>query len=1154
MATEFGGKIKLQGESEYRSALSKINSELKLLSKEMGDNASSAEAMAKKQDLLKQKITEQKKNINNLEQALEQAKKQYGENSTEVQKWETKLNNAKGTLIGMENELKDASDKMKQYSDSFAAAGNKLNSLAGKLSGLSAGAAGALAGVAGIAVKAGVAADDLNTLAAVTGVNTTELQKFAYASDLIDVSIDTYSGSLRKLISNMKSAQQGSKTQIETFKALGIEYQNVDGSLRNNQDVFYDLIDALGAVDNETQRDAYAMNLFGKSAQELNPLIKAGSQTLKDLGNEAEQAGLILSQDALDGLNQFNDGVDRLKAAATADLSRIGAELTPVLLPILEDMSKGLEKVVNWLTSLDKSTIETGLKITAFVAVLAPLLKGLASTAQAISTVISVGSTLTGSFGAIAGSAGFLAGALAPVAIAIAAVKKHEEYLKGENYELLQSLNETSSAYENNIAKIDENRKAQSSQIDSVKRLLPQLEALANKTDRTATEDEQLNVIITKLNTTIPELNLAIDEQTDKLNKNTAEIYNAVQAYKDLAEATSYKEKLQVATTTKLDFEENLNKYEDSVRKEYETLVREKGTAAIKQYGKIVTDMARGKTITEQQVLDAGIGGSAWSEKLETDLLNVVYQREELARLSNEQDKYAKKLTELSKNTYMGNKGDEKQTLSPDTNTKVSDISELADNIKEGIDIWEYKYKSDIISLNKYISELERIRDQYFVKDSKAWRDYDLKILDLKKQSTKNNNVSGLTDEQKEYINAVDYRYNAGIISLSEYIKEYTNIRDTYFEKDTQAWREYDLKIRNLQKQAADFTTAEIKKQKEAELQDRKKAYNEQQTRSYNWIDDRILFGDFGDYETDEKESYDRILVRAKQAYQDGIISMEEFCSEIERIATERKNDYTAQKQRSLNFIDDRNFYDDWEQFNTDEEESYRRMLERADEYYAKGILSYEEYLSEVRELNKSIYTAQANEQEEIYNQTEERLSKWLSDKKTAMDNQISDLNKQVSDLRSKYTTENRNKELSELQAEAKFYKNSVTSAGQEHYKSLTDQIEKLQQEAEIEELERKNNEIIAQLQADYAQAEAMKENLLTRITDSVEKFTPEAFANAIGGIFGNVMTAVNKVLNNNIVNNNITNSNTNNITQNNNINDKVDLWGALNIIAKKMN
>ena len=40
---------------------------------------------------------------------------------------------------------------------------------------------------------------------------------------------------------------------------------NADGSLRDSEAVYWEVIDALGRVSNETERDAIAMQLFGKA-------------------------------------------------------------------------------------------------------------------------------------------------------------------------------------------------------------------------------------------------------------------------------------------------------------------------------------------------------------------------------------------------------------------------------------------------------------------------------------------------------------------------------------------------------------------------------------------------------------------------------------------------------------------------------------------------------------------------------------------------------------------------------------------------------------------------------------------------------------------------------------------------------------------------
>ncbi len=61
------------------------------------------------------------------------------------------------------------------------------------------------------------------------------------------------------------------------YNRLGVKVRDNDGNLRDSETVYWELIDALGGITNETERDALAMQIFGKSAQELNPLIVQGS-------------------------------------------------------------------------------------------------------------------------------------------------------------------------------------------------------------------------------------------------------------------------------------------------------------------------------------------------------------------------------------------------------------------------------------------------------------------------------------------------------------------------------------------------------------------------------------------------------------------------------------------------------------------------------------------------------------------------------------------------------------------------------------------------------------------------------------------------------------------------------------------------------------
>lgn len=179
-------------------------------------------------------------------------------------------------------------------------------------------------GLSALTLKSALAADDLNTLAKQSGFSTADIQKWQYASDLIDVSIDDIVKSAAKMKKNMIST---SSTTVDAWNRLGIKVKDSNGQLRNSTTVFYETLTALSKVQNETERDTLAMTLFGKSADSLAGIVDDGGAALQELAGKAEKAGVILSQDTLDGANALNDKVDTLKATVKGFAGKVGSEL-----------------------------------------------------------------------------------------------------------------------------------------------------------------------------------------------------------------------------------------------------------------------------------------------------------------------------------------------------------------------------------------------------------------------------------------------------------------------------------------------------------------------------------------------------------------------------------------------------------------------------------------------------------------------------------------------------------------------------------------------------------------------------------------------------------------------------------------------------------
>ena len=372
MTIEIGGNTAPleQALKDVNKDINSTQKELKEVNKLLKLDPNNVTLLKQKQELLTEAIGKTTTKLDALKQAQQQLNEKMqngGEvNQKEYRELERQIATTEASLSKLKNEAKATGDQMAKSSidiEKVAAATKKVGEVAATatkalvnftIQGVKVAAAAATSAAAAItklAVDAGKAADEINTMASVTGLSTKQLQEFQYASELIDVDVSTLAGSLKKLTSNMSSAKKGSGDVYDTFKELGVEFQNADGTLRNSNEVFTDTIRALGNVANETERDALAMKLFGKSATELNPLIEGGIDTLDEMSQKANKLGLILSQDALGGANKFNDALDKIKANGKGLFSVIGTEIAGQLAPSLEQANGYFEGIIEKLTT-----------------------------------------------------------------------------------------------------------------------------------------------------------------------------------------------------------------------------------------------------------------------------------------------------------------------------------------------------------------------------------------------------------------------------------------------------------------------------------------------------------------------------------------------------------------------------------------------------------------------------------------------------------------------------------------------------------------------------------------------------------------------------------------------------------------------------------
>lgn len=367
MSNNIGPKIGVDGEKEFKKQIADCNTSLKTMGTEMtkvtsafigNENSSKALRATNKQlsaqfEELSNKADIQRKRLKELDDAgVDPTSASYQKLQQDLNKTEAEMNKTSAQIDQNNEKLKHHGKTAEEAHAKHAEAAKKA---AAAVAAVTAAVAGVAAGLAKMTLDAANAADEMNTLSVKTGISTDELQKLQYAAGTIDVSVETVAGAMGKLTKQMSGAASGSGAAAEAFAKLGVAVQNDDGTFRDRNQVFQEAISALGQISDETERDAAAMAVFGKSATELNPLILGGAEALQQLGDHAAEAGLIMSGEALDSLAGLADRFDILKQT-------VGMAGQQFLAQFAAPMTEGINTVIGYVERLVKAFQSGGFK------------------------------------------------------------------------------------------------------------------------------------------------------------------------------------------------------------------------------------------------------------------------------------------------------------------------------------------------------------------------------------------------------------------------------------------------------------------------------------------------------------------------------------------------------------------------------------------------------------------------------------------------------------------------------------------------------------------------------------------------------------------------------------------------------------------------
>lgn len=301
-----------------------------------------------------------------------------------------------GSVFLQTDEADKALDKTNKNAESFA---SKLGSMVGTAAKVGAGiAVGVGAGATalmGLSNNAAETADKWDKLSERTGIGVENLQRWGYAASQSGADIGKLEVGMKTLSGYMDDAINGNKKATEAFAKLGISIDDLKN--KSQEEIFENVMNSLGDMEQGAQRNAVGADLLGKSYTELLPLLNAGSKGMDELKNRADELGLVLSEDAVSAGVVFGDTLADVKDSFGAIVAKIGVEVMPIIQKFLDWVLSNMpmiqsvfQKVVDVIANLVDSVLPILLDMFNYFAenILPPLIGLLSEIITAILPVL----------------------------------------------------------------------------------------------------------------------------------------------------------------------------------------------------------------------------------------------------------------------------------------------------------------------------------------------------------------------------------------------------------------------------------------------------------------------------------------------------------------------------------------------------------------------------------------------------------------------------------------------------------------------------------------------------------------------------------------------------------------------------------------------
>ncbi len=405
-----GITVKIEGDTgDLSKSLQNVNSDIKTTSRALSDvekalklDPGNLELLAQKQELLSKQIEQTTEKLELEQQIAEQAKEaleigtisqeEYASLTAEVATTASELENLQGAADSSAGSIEDTGAAAQDAGAEAEDAGESFINWGDAVKGAAEVAAGALAavgsavGAIGAAVVEGAgelvdfskdladSADTIDKQSQKVGLSAEAYQKWDYVMTLAGTSMSNMGTGLKTLTNKLDDAKNGSEKNLELFQKLGLSLDDLNSMSR--EDVFGAVIAGFQGMADSTERAALANDLLGKSGQELTPLFNQTAESTKALMEQAEDYGIIMSDDLVKGGAAYKDSLTTLDKTLEGVKNNVVGQFLPGLTQVTDglagmaagvegsdqDIAAGVDQIVSTFEGMlptIKTTIET---------------------------------------------------------------------------------------------------------------------------------------------------------------------------------------------------------------------------------------------------------------------------------------------------------------------------------------------------------------------------------------------------------------------------------------------------------------------------------------------------------------------------------------------------------------------------------------------------------------------------------------------------------------------------------------------------------------------------------------------------------------------------------------------------------------------------